>query len=149
MVDKGQSNRSIFLGDKWMCEKGLLSEDNLVVKKQWWWNLTLQELRLSAPLTVLPLVSIKKTIQILKEKAFDQAPVVDDTRQILGMVTLGNMLSSVLAGKLRPSDPISKVLYKQFKQVRLTDNLGKLSRILETDHFALVVNKKIQCKSSF
>lgn len=38
-------------------------------------------------------------------------------RQILGMVTLGNMLSSVLAGKVRPSDPISKVLYKQFKQV--------------------------------
>ncbi|KAL0183847.1 hypothetical protein M9458_019543, partial [Cirrhinus mrigala] len=43
-----------------------------------WWNLTLQELRLSAPLTVLPLVSIKQTIQILKEKAFDQAPVVDE-----------------------------------------------------------------------
>jgi len=43
-----------------------------------WWNLTLQELRLSAPLTVLPSVSIKKTIQILKEKAFDQAPVVDE-----------------------------------------------------------------------
>jgi len=38
-------------------------------------------------------------------------------RQILGMVTLGNMLSSVLAGKVKPSDPISKVLYKQFKQV--------------------------------
>lgn len=39
------------------------------------------------------------------------------SRHILGMVTLGNMLSSVLAGKVRPSDPISKVLYKQFKQV--------------------------------
>lgn len=43
-----------------------------------WWSLTLQELRLSAPLTVLPSVSIKKTIQILKVKAFDQAPVVDE-----------------------------------------------------------------------
>ncbi len=38
-------------------------------------------------------------------------------RQILGMVTLGNMLSSVLAGKVRPSNPINKVIYKQFKQV--------------------------------
>ena len=36
---------------------------------------------------------------------------------ILGMVTLGNMLASVLAGKVKPSDPVSKVLYKQFKQV--------------------------------
>ncbi|KAM9391327.1 cystathionine beta-synthase-like [Salvelinus alpinus] len=60
------------------------------------------------------------------------------------MVTLGNMLSSVLAGKVKASDPVAKVLYKQFKQVRLTDNLGKLSRILETDHFALVVHEQIQ-----
>lgn len=138
---------SKFLSDKWMCEKGFLSEEDLVVSKPWWWNLTLQELRLSAPLTVLPLLSIKKTIQILKEKAFDQAPVVDEAGQILGMVTLGNMLSSVLAGKVRPSNPINKVIYKQFKQVRLTDNLGKLSRILETDHFALVVHEQIQYMS--
>lgn len=37
------------------------------------------------------------------------------------MVTLGNMLASVLAGKIKPSDPVSKVLYKQFKQVYHTD----------------------------
>lgn len=36
---------------------------------------------------------------------------------ILGMVTLGNMLSSVLAGKVKPSDQVSKVIYKQFKKV--------------------------------
>lgn len=30
-------------------------------------------------------------------------------------------------------------------QIRLTDSLGKLSRILETDHFALVVHEQIQC----
>uniref|UniRef100_A0A8C1JS59 Cystathionine beta-synthase n=1 Tax=Cyprinus carpio TaxID=7962 RepID=A0A8C1JS59_CYPCA len=147
LPDSIRNYMSKFLSDKWMCEKGFLSEEDLVVNKPWWWNLTLQELRLSAPLTVLPLVSIKKTIQILKEKAFDQAPVVDETGQILGMVTLGNMLSSVLAGRVRPSDPINKVLYKQFKQVRLTDNLGKLSRILETDHFALVVHEQIQYMS--
>lgn len=33
--------------------------------------------------------------------------------------------------------------------MRLTDNLGKLSRILETDHFALVVHEQIQCKLLF
>lgn len=40
-------------------------------------------------------------------------------RVILGMVTLGNMLSCLLAGKVQPSDQVHKVLYKQFKQVRL------------------------------
>ncbi|XP_066497085.1 cystathionine beta-synthase-like [Hoplias malabaricus] len=144
LPDSVRNYMSKFLSDKWMCEKGFLNEEDLMVNKPWWWNLTLQELRLSAPLTVLPSVSIKNTIKILKEKAFDQAPVVNETGVILGMVTLGNMLSSVLAGKVSPSDPVIKVLYKQFKQVRLTDNLGKLSRILETDHFALVVHEQIQ-----
>ncbi|KAJ8013436.1 hypothetical protein DPEC_G00053240 [Dallia pectoralis] len=117
MPDSIRNYMSKFLSDKWMCDKGFLTPDDLLQSKPWWWNVTLQSLSLSAPLTVLPSVSIKKTISILKEKAFDQAPVVDQSGMILGMVTLGNMLSSVLAGKVNASDPVSKVLYKQFKQV--------------------------------
>lgn len=41
--------------------------------------MTVQCLHLSAPLTVLPSVSCQKTIEILREKAFDQAPVVDES----------------------------------------------------------------------
>ncbi|XP_033836492.1 cystathionine beta-synthase-like [Periophthalmus magnuspinnatus] len=144
LPDSIRNYMSKFLSDKWMVQKGFLSEEDLMVKKPWWWNLKLQGLNLSAPLTVLPSVTCQRTIKILKEKGFDQAPVVDEAGMILGMVTLGNMLASILAGKIKISDPVSKVIYKQFKQVRLTDNLGKVSRILETDHFALVVHEQIQ-----
>uniref|UniRef100_A0A1A8EN37 Cystathionine beta-synthase n=1 Tax=Nothobranchius korthausae TaxID=1143690 RepID=A0A1A8EN37_9TELE len=144
LPDSIRNYMSKFLSDKWMVQKGFLREEDLMVKKPWWWNLKLQSLNLSAPLTVLPTVTCQQTIKILKEKGFDQAPVVDDSGVILGMVTLGNMLSSILAGKIRLSDPVSKVLYKQFRRIRLTDSLGKLSRILETDHFALVVHEQIQ-----
>lgn len=166
--------RSKFLNDKWMVQKGFLREEDIMVNKPWyaehkktvavgelpyswiflvnfsssasirWWNLKVQGLNLSAPLTVLPTVTCQKTIKILKEKGFDQAPVVDESgwvssrsldhfmtppellltsayvcvsRLVLGMVTLGNMLACILAGKIRLSDPVSKVLYKQFKQV--------------------------------
>ncbi|KAL4656575.1 cystathionine beta-synthase-like [Arapaima gigas] len=144
LPDSLRNYMSKFLSDKWMCDKGFLREEDIMVTKPWWWNLKLQNLNLSAPFTVLPNVTCQKTIKILKEKAFDQAPVVGESGLILGMVTLGNMLSSVLAGKVKPSDPVSKVLYKQFKKIHLNDNLGKLSRILETDHFALVVHEQIQ-----
>ncbi|XP_061571675.1 cystathionine beta-synthase-like [Cololabis saira] len=144
LPDSIRNYMSKFLNDKWMVERGFLREEDLMEKKPWWWNWKLQCLNLSAPLTVLPSVTCQKTIKILKEKRFDQVPVVDEAGLILGMVTLGNMLSSILAGKIQLSDPVSKVLYKQFKQIRLTDNLGKLSRILETDHFALVVHEQIQ-----
>ncbi|XP_037102146.1 cystathionine beta-synthase-like [Syngnathus acus] len=144
LPDSVRNYMSKFLSDKWMVQKGFLSEKELMVKNPWWWNLNVQNLNLCAPLTVLPTVSCQRTIQILKEKGFDQAPVVDESGVILGMVTLGNMLASILAGKIKLSDPVNKVLYKQFKQIRLLDNLGKLSRILEIDHFALVVHEQIQ-----
>ncbi|XP_036302591.1 cystathionine beta-synthase isoform X2 [Pipistrellus kuhlii] len=147
LPDSVRNYMSKFLSDRWMLQKGFLKEEGLTVKKPWWWHLQVQELSLSTPLTVLPTVTCKHTIEILREKGFDQVPVVDESGVILGMVTLGNMLSSLLAGKVQPSDQVHKVIYKQFKQIRLTDPLGMLSRILETDHFALVVHEQIQYHS--
>lgn len=52
--------------------------------------------------------------------------------------------------KLFPSLLVSSMCslqtFTSHLQIRLIDNLGKLSRILETDHFALVVHEQIQCK---
>ncbi|XP_046506655.1 cystathionine beta-synthase-like [Equus quagga] len=101
-----------------MLQKGFLNEEDVLTKKPWWWHLRVQELSLPIPLTVLPTVTCEHTMEILREKGFDQAPVVDESGVILGMVTLGNMLSSLLAGKIRPSDEVRKIIYKQFQQVR-------------------------------
>ncbi|XP_010779425.1 cystathionine beta-synthase-like isoform X2 [Notothenia coriiceps] len=60
------------------------------------------------------------------------------------MVTLGTILSCVTAGEVKLSDAVSKVLCKHYKQLHLTDNLGKLSHILKTNPFALVVNDAAQ-----
>ncbi|CAM4410260.1 unnamed protein product [Lepidochelys olivacea] len=154
LPDSVRNYMSKFLNDKWMTQKGFMKEEDDIINKPWWWHLKVQELSLSAPLTVLPGVTCEKTIEILREKGFDQAPVVDECGVILGMVTLGNMLSSLLAGKVQPSDHVGKVIYKQFRQtsnqtsgetlIHLKDSLGKLSHILEIDHFALVVHEQIQ-----
>ncbi|CAJ0922012.1 unnamed protein product [Ranitomeya imitator] len=144
LPDSVRNYMSKFLSDKWMTQKQFLKVEELEGSKPWWWNVKVSSLSLSAPLTVLPTVSCNQTIQLLREKGFDQVPIVSESGIVLGMVTLGNMLSSVLAGKVKSSDPVAKVIYKQFTQVHLMDNLGKLSRILETDHFALVVHEQIQ-----
>ncbi|XP_020829547.1 cystathionine beta-synthase isoform X2 [Phascolarctos cinereus] len=148
LPDSVRNYMSKFLSDKWMLQKGFMKEEDITIAKPWWWHLRIQELSLSAPLTVLPTVTCERTIEILREKGFDQVPVVDESGLILGMVTLGNMLSSLLAGKVQPSDQVSKVIYKQFRQIHLTDTLGMLSHILETDHFALVVHEQIQYRSN-
>lgn len=148
LPDSVRNYMTKFLSDRWMLQKGFMKEEDVSGKKPWWWHVRVQELSLAAPLTVLPSVTCEHTIEILREKGFDQAPVVDGAGVILGMVTLGNMLSSLLAGKVRPADQVHKVIYRQFRQVPLSAPLGELSRILEVDHFALVVQEQIEYQSN-
>ncbi|KAF6730294.1 Cystathionine beta-synthase [Oryzias melastigma] len=159
LADSVRNYISKFLSDQWMVEKGFLSLEAQTNKKVWWWSHTVQSLQVPAPLTITPSLSCQKTMEILRAKTFDQAPVVDDTwmdiscsvlcdhSAILGMVTLGTILSSVHDGKVELSDAVGAVLCKDFKQVHLTDTLGKLSFFLKAHSFVLVVHDHIQYDS--
>ncbi|XP_010128743.1 PREDICTED: cystathionine beta-synthase-like, partial [Chlamydotis macqueenii] len=142
LPDSVRNYMSKFLNDKWMIKNGFLND--VQEHKPWWWNIKVQKLNLSAPLILLPEVSCQKAIEILQEKGYDQAPVVAESGLILGMVTLSNTLTSVLAGNTQFSDPVTKVIYDQFSKIGLEDSLGKLSCILENDHFAIVVHEQMQ-----
>ncbi|XP_062983622.1 cystathionine beta-synthase-like [Elgaria multicarinata webbii] len=140
LPDSVRNYMSKFLNDKWMVKNGFLKED-VQENYPWWWNIKVQKLNLLAPLTLLQDVNCQKAIEILREKRYDQAPVVAESGLILGMVTLSNILSSILAGSAQFSDPVLKVIYQQFSKISLDDTLGKLSQILENDHFAIVVHE--------
>ncbi|NWU99952.1 CBS synthase, partial [Upupa epops] len=131
---------SKFLNDTWMIKNGFLN--HVQEHKPWWWSIKVQKLNLSAPLILLAEVSCQKAIEILREKGYDQAPVVAESGLILGVVTLSNTLTSVLAGSAQFSDPVTKVVYNQFSKIGLEESLGKLSCILEKDHFAIVVHEQ-------
>uniref|UniRef100_A0A8C8SHR6 Cystathionine beta-synthase n=1 Tax=Pelusios castaneus TaxID=367368 RepID=A0A8C8SHR6_9SAUR len=142
LPDSVRNYMSKFLNDKWMSKNGFLK--HVQEHKPWWWNVKVQKLNLSAPLLLLPEVTCQKAIEILKEKGYDQAPVTAESGHILGVVTLSNILSSVLAGNAQFSDPVITVIYDQFSKISLDDSLGNLSQILEHDHFAVVVHEQMQ-----
>jgi len=37
----------------------------------------------------------------------------------MGMVTLGNIMSQILSGRITPESPIANCMYKSFKKVRI------------------------------
>lgn len=140
-----------FLSDDWMSQRNFLESTNVSGKsnectngKNRWSSLHVSALQLRAPLTVTPTVTIQETLEILNKEGFDQVPVVNDAGDILGMVTVGNMMAQVVRSKVKPSDPVSKAMYKQFKMVSMATSLGEISRMLDTDHFVLVVHGQRQ-----
>uniref|UniRef100_A0A0B7B823 Cystathionine beta-synthase n=1 Tax=Arion vulgaris TaxID=1028688 RepID=A0A0B7B823_9EUPU len=145
LPDSVRNYMSKFLSDDWMSQRDFLELERLMEpSKEWWWTLNVSALNLLAPLTVMPTVLIQDTLDLLNKEGFDQVPVVDETGCILGMVTVGNMMAKIIKKKVRRSDQVSTVMYKQFKQIRMDTSLGQLSRMLDTDHFVLVVHNQRQ-----
>lgn len=133
---------SKFLSDQWMMERDLLDASGDVSEKHWWSNLNVSVLNLQAPLSIVPSVTCQEAIDIMKKEGFDQLPVVANDGTIKGMVTLGSLMSRVLAKKADPKTSVENVLYSQFKRVTLNTPLGKVSRILDRDHYCLVVHNQ-------
>jgi cystathionine beta-synthase len=130
-----------FLDTEWMIDRGFQEEEKVVEgsQKQWLHGYTIKDLGLKPPVTVLPSVTTSECVSILSKGGYDQLPVVDADGGVLGMVTLGNLQSQLVSGRVTGADPVTKVLYKQFRQVSPDTPLDVLSRIFDRDHFALVV----------
>lgn len=139
LPDSVRNYMSKFLNDNWMAEGGFADEQEEELRKEWWGNHTVADLKLKVPYTIGPKVTCSEAVKILTQEGFDQLPVVDEGGNILGVVSTGNLQSKIISKRVQPDDPVSQAVYKQFKQVESSTSLAKLSLLFNTDHFALVV----------
>ena len=106
----------------------------------------MSSLELSAPLTISPDLSVEQTIDIMNSEGYDQLPVISSDGKIEGVATLGSLRAKALKGNVMKYDPVVKATYNTFKKVTLETTLEKLDRILDKEHFALVVHSQRLCK---
>ena len=59
------------------------------------------------------------------------------------------MHSVCLQGKVNGTDPVEAATFQTFKKLNLETTLSKLSRVLDTEHFALVVHNQRLCEYPF
>jgi len=129
-----------FLDNNWLVERDIIEEDEDV--SNWWEKERVSCLELSAPLSILPTVSVENAIDIMSREGYDQLPVITSNGDISGVATLGSLKAKLLKGNIMSDDPIEKATYSTFKKVTLETTLGRLNRILDSDHFALVVHSQ-------
>ena len=53
----------------------------------------------------------------MKAHAIDQLPVVDEIDGVVGVVTLGHLMSKIVSAHAKPSDPVRTVMFTTFTQV--------------------------------
>lgn len=130
-----------FVSDNWMEARNFKPSAN--VHKHKWWNNSLTTFDLTTPPTVGVDVCLQEVINIMNTAKIDHLPVIDrDGTTIKGMVSLPNLTSKLLNRLAKPTDPVSRAIFKQFVRVDQNDTAGHVSRILEKDAFVLVVKKE-------
>eukprot|EP00117_Sycon_ciliatum_P032863 scpid48826/ scgid25404/ Cystathionine beta-synthase; Beta-thionase; Serine sulfhydrase len=142
LPDSVRNYMTKFLSDDWMVNEGFIEPHTDATPKPWWFDQPISMLKLGTPLSVLPSVKCCDCIKFMNEGGYDQIPVVSDDGSVQGMVTLGNLMAKILKGTIQKSDEVSKAQYGQFKQLDISTSLGALSRILDHDHYAIIVQQQ-------
>merc|ERR1719433_968135 len=140
LPDSVRNYMTKFLNDQWCHDRDIIQLEK--DETQWWFSEKVSSLELCAPLTISPDLSVGQTIEIMNSEGYDQLPVINSEGKIEGVATLGSLRAKALKGNVLKSDPVVKASYNTFKKVTLETTLEKLDRILDKEHFALVVHSQ-------
>ncbi|KAF2149940.1 cystathionine beta-synthase [Myriangium duriaei CBS 260.36] len=123
LPDSIRSYLSKFVDDDWLAANDLLpatppltAPASPVAKKSddedGYGNATIGDLRLKPIVTVSSTSSCGEAIETMREKGFDQLPVAaGNTSRLVGLVTLGNLLSYISSGRASGESPVKDVMF--------------------------------------
>jgi cystathionine beta-synthase len=91
---------------------------------------TIASLRLKPVTSILADSPCEEAIETMREKGFDQLPVSTSSQKLVGLVTLGNLLSYISSGRAEPTDPVRKVMFNFTALDKvIADPLEEVSRL--------------------
>ncbi|KAH8594955.1 putative cystathionine beta-synthase [Bisporella sp. PMI_857] len=124
LPDSIRSYLSKFADDDWLAANDLLPATppasspsspllgSKHAKKDPYSGATLRSLRLKPVTTVLADSPCSEAVEVMREKGFDQLPVLAPTGgKLVGLVTLGNILSWISRGRATGKSPVSDVMF--------------------------------------
>ncbi|KAH8673788.1 cystathionine beta-synthase [Xylariales sp. PMI_506] len=129
LPDSIRSYLSKFADDDWLAANDLLPETDKAVKeaigngdsKDPYAGATVRSLRLKPVTSVLANSLCSEAIETMRDKGFDQLPVLATPGgKLIGLVTLGNLLSYVSRGRATGQTPVKDVMF----------NFGRLDEVV-------------------
>ena len=181
LPDSIRSYLSKFADDDWLAANDLLPEEDATVKEAAaadesarkrrpsdpYSGATVRSLRLKPVSSVLTTSVCSEAIEMMREKGFDQLPVLTpEDGKLAGLVTLGNLLSFISRGRASATSPVSDVMFdfgridevvtdprrfgsdlkdkkRKFIQITMDTPLTALSRFLEWNSAAVVTEMSV------
>ncbi|ORX87014.1 PALP-domain-containing protein [Basidiobolus meristosporus CBS 931.73] len=110
--DSARNYDSTLLNESWLIENDLLdkgSADRIKRKVQKWRGAAIAELNLAIPVSISKDATIGEALTTMEERDFDQLPVINAKKKMIGFVSKGNLR---LQETLNLTDSVEKWMYK-------------------------------------
>jgi len=150
LADSVRNYMSKFLSDDWMAENGFTDTETKERQKtevEQYHGATIKTLNLPNAVTCSIKTNVQEALNLLNRGGFDQLPVVDDSKRMVGLVTTGNLLSKFGRGLVQSSDSVQKVMFtfntkRNFKEITSETPLSDLNRFFEFNSAAFVTERE-------
>ncbi|KAF9991540.1 hypothetical protein BGZ80_005618 [Entomortierella chlamydospora] len=116
LPDSVRNYMTKFLNDQWMQTNGFTDQAMATEQESkhlQWGGATIGDLHLKAAVTVTNTSQCREAILLMERNGFDQLPVVSSKNgRLVGLVTLGNLLSRIAAGRVQVDGQVHDVMFK-------------------------------------
>ncbi|KAG6290905.1 hypothetical protein E4U09_004196 [Claviceps aff. purpurea] len=174
LPDSIRSYLSKFADDDWLAANGLLAVNGVETSVSSktsdatdpYAGATIASLRLKPVTSVIDTASCSEAIETMRDKGFDQLPVLSSSSKLVGLVTLGNLLAYISRGRATPHSPVKDVMFhfgrldeivtdprqsaaagqpaktkRKFVEITIDTPLSTLSKFLEWNSAAVVTER--------
>ncbi|UKZ76982.1 hypothetical protein TrVFT333_004698 [Trichoderma virens FT-333] len=174
LPDSIRSYLSKFADDDWLAANGLLSSNGVESAPQTgskaaadpYQGATIASLRLKPVTSVADSALCSEAIETMRDKGFDQLPVLSSSSKLVGLVTLGNLLSYISRGRATAQTLVKDVMFdfdrldeivtdprkltsgtktgtkRKFVEITMETPLSTLSKFFEWNSAAVVTDGK-------
>lgn len=113
LPDSVRNYLSKFVDDTWMENNDFIATGEIAERRETkqWQGATIKELKLRPVVTVSDSALAQAAIEIMSEKSFDQLPVLSGSGRLVGLVTLGNLLSHISRGWATAQTPVRELMF--------------------------------------
>ncbi|ORZ29475.1 tryptophan synthase beta subunit-like PLP-dependent enzyme [Catenaria anguillulae PL171] len=153
LPDSVRNYMTKFLRDSWMKENGFISAETVAEEERrlnQFRGATIKDLGLPTAVTADTTTPCREAVLVMQKNGFDQLPVVDaSTKAIVGLVTLGNILSRVSSHRASLASPVETVMFhfntkdKKFHEITPKTPLADLSAFFEKNSAGVVTEPEV------
>lgn len=113
LPDSVRNYLSKFVDDTWMENNDFIATKEIAEghETKQWQGATIRDLKLKPVVTVPDSAVAEAAIEIMSDKSFDQLPVLSGTGRLVGLVTLGNLLSHISRGWATAQTPVRELMF--------------------------------------